>query len=215
MAPRRSTNRGRGPSVRAPVAPVQVDREAVTREDLRQLTSSIANAFEMARRPPLEPYDGRTDVLVWLGEYERRAKLEAWTRSKLSMDLRGHLSDSALLWYQAMDQKDLLDEMPWPSLKQLLVDAFKPKSYELDLRKEANVPLTRNEDIIEWFEKRRIICGRLKMSEVDTVSNIITCLPFGLYHKLARKNIGDINELRSRLRLVAMRPNKNKESGDY
>lgn len=182
-----------GPGVQTPVS---------NRVDLGSLITSIATAFEASRRESMDTYDGTTEVREWLERYEKHGKLSGWPPNKYSVELCHYLRGVALMWYQATDQHQAVDELEWTRAKDLFIKAFRSPTYELDLQKEAHADLKPGDDLMLFFERRRLVCARLKMNEVDTVSNIIASLSPQLYDKLARKNIRSIDVLRDKLRLL-------------
>ncbi|CAA3018573.1 pol poly [Olea europaea subsp. europaea] len=171
---------------------------ATPRHDFKVFTSTLASALQV-NLVPMDPYDGEGDVVDWAREYESRGRAAYFNEETLKKQLRINLTGRALIWYQATEHDEDLEALSWTQLKQRFVETFKPASYVMDARKEMNERQGRDEEIMLFFEKRRLAGKKLGWSDADIVSNIITCASDFFYSRLSDRDVPSLDALRTRL----------------
>ena len=169
---------------------------------IAQFLAGLASTFSQGPKPAIATFSGQSDVVIWADEYEKMARASNWTEEIMIKRLRFHLAGVALTWMQATEQSDQNATIDWPTLKADLVDAFRPKTYDMDQRREAGRHINRDEDVMTYFEAKRLVCARIGMAERDTIAAIMTGLPSFHYNKLAAKEIYSLEALRHKLRLL-------------
>lgn len=178
--------------------------------NVQQLMAGMAAALQQGHRIPVSAFSGKEDIVQWTEEYEQAGFACGWTSETLVKQLRGYLIDLALTWYKSADLRRSFTQQSWDEVRSNLVETFRPATYEMDLRQDASRRQRPGEDLVEFMEERSLTCGRLGMSEKDTMASIITCVLPKFYLRLASKEFRSLDQLRQKLRQfqyeVAMQP---------
>lgn len=167
--------------------------------DQIQIVSQMASAIALSKVKGITPYDGSSSVEQWLEDYECRGDMAGWTGPILTAQLGNYLTDGAFSWYRCLNKECRIKDLEWTSLKQRMIASFRPSHHEDRLMEELSRKQGPDEDLLIFFDKKKMAGLDLGLTEARIVRCIITKVKDRYKDILIDRSYNTFDQLRARL----------------